>query len=111
MKTVRIRLIPSLYAAYNENKQFSVKFTTLDESEIEDPGAEHIPAFKKDKNGAAIDTCIVTIKEISKKAPGTIQVAGSATPKKPVFNVVAGESFDIELERVLGTNGLVGVVV
>ena len=111
IKTIRINLIPSLYAAWNENKQFTVKFSVFGEDEI-DPENEHIPAFAIDtKTQKPVDECVVTIKEISKKVPGTIQVANCDNPKKPVFTVVAGDKVEIELERVIGTNGLVGVVV
>ena len=119
VKTIRINLIPSLYAAWNPDKVFTVEFATMTEDEV-DPDTEYIPLFKTDKTGAPIDVCTVTITENAKKAPGTIQVSeeflaergsAGATVKKPVFDVVAGESLEIPLERVLGTNGLVGVVV
>ena len=53
-----------------------------------------------------LDTAAITITPTDKKAPGTIQVADCATPKKPVISVTAGDTVDIPFERTIGADGI-----
>ena len=84
-------------------------FATDDETF--DVANEYPATFETDKSGHVLDTATITITASAKKAPGTIQVADSNTPKKPTYAVVAGEMLEIPFERVLGSDGLVGVKV
>ena len=123
---IRINLIPEIVSRWTTtNKFFNVRFEVFDEAK-ESPEAfaddEYIPSFttttKTTGSGAnrvmtvtTNDTVKIIIKPTAKKTPGTIQLAGAADPKKPVVTIIAGETEEIALERVLGTNGLVGVSV
>ena len=123
---IRINLIPEIVSRWTTtNKFFNVRFEVFDEAK-EGPEAfaddEYIPSFttttKTTGSGAnrvttvtTNDTVKIIIKPTAKKTPGTIQLAGAADPKKPVVTIIAGETEEIALERVLGTNGLVGVAV
>ena len=110
-KTVRVRLVP--YAGWDTNKTVKVVFSAIPaDDESFDPSKEYVAQFEKDKKtGLPLDTATVTIAASAKKTPGTIQVAGCETPKKPVLSVTAGETIDIPFERVLGADGAVGVKV
>lgn len=109
-KTIRVRLVPN--AGWSTNKVVKVVLSTFDESDDSfDRLNEYIPAFDVDKGGNVLDTATITISAAAKKAPGTIQVAGCATPKKPVLSVRAGEVLEVPFERVLGADGIVGVKV
>ena len=110
-KTVRVKLVP--YAGWGTNKVVKVVFSAISpDDESFDRENEYVATFEKDKKtGLPLDTATITIAASAKKAPGTIQVAGSETPKKPVLNVTAGGTIDIPFERVLGADGVVGVKV
>lgn len=106
---VRVRLVPN--EGWTTNKIVKVvlePFAADDESFDRDN--EYLASFDKDKQGKPLDTATVTITASAKKVPGTIQAVCDA-PKKPVFTVTAGETVDIPLERVLGSDGIVGVKV
>lgn len=111
-KTVRVRLIPDLVAAWESDKTFKVVFETFSEDEGLADG-EFIPAFTADtKTKLPVDTAVITLTEVSKKVPGTIQMAGAANPKKPVIDVTAKDGeLVIPLERVDGSDGVVAVKV
>ena len=112
-KTIEIRLIPDLTPTYEGgDRQFTVKLEPIPEDERADD--EYEAAFTVDsKTGATLDTATVTLTETAKAAPGTIQVADSATPKKPVYSVRAGTGAKITIPfaRTVGTDGVVGVKV
>ena len=110
-KTVRVKLVP--YAGWDTNKTVKVVFSAIPaDDESFDGASEYVAAFAKDaKSGQPIDTATITITASAKKAPGTIQVADCEAPKKPVLSVKAGEVIDIPFERVLGSDGIVGVKV
>ena len=103
-KTVRIKLIPDIVTVpIGVTKAFKVRFETFGWDEV-DTANEYVPRFDS-KMG---DTVTVSISETKKKSAGTVQVTCD-NPKKPVFDVVAGETLVIPFERVSGTNGIVGV--
>ena len=103
-KKVRIKLIPDIVTVpIGVTKRFEVRFETYGWDEV-DPENEYVPRFDS-KMG---DTVTVSISETKKKSAGTVQVTCD-NPKKPVFDVVAGETLVIPFERVSGTNGIVGV--
>ena len=109
-KTIRVRLVPN--EGWSTNKIVKVvlePFATDDETF--DAAAEYPAIFDIDKKGSVLDTATITITASAKKAPGTIRVADSDTPKKPVYTVTAGVELAIPFERVLGSDGLVGVKV
>ena len=109
-KTIEIRLIPDLIATYEgANRQFAVKLEAIPEDER--AADEYGAAFTFNSKGEQLDTATVTLTETTKAVAGTIQVAGCENPKKPVIAIVAGETEEIALERVLGIDGIVGVSV
>lgn len=112
-KTVEIRLIPDLTPTYEgADKQFSVKLEPIPEDERAPD--EYEAAFTVDsQTGKTLDTAVVTLTEANKAVPGTIQVADSATPKKPVYEVKAGldSTVTIPFVRTVGADGIVGVKV
>lgn len=103
-KTVRIKLIPGIVTSPTGlTKSFAVRFWTRTWEDV-DRENEFIPSFDS-KMG---DTVAVTIAGSTTKGAGTIQ-AVCDNPKKPVFDVTAGETLEIPLERVAGISGRVGV--
>lgn len=110
-KTVRVRIVPN--SGWDTNKTVNVVFSTFsDEDETFDAANEFVPGFETDKKtGLPLDTAAITITPTAKKAPGTIQVADCATPKKPILSVTAGETLEIPFERIGGSDGIVGVKV
>ena len=109
-QNIRVRLVPA--AGWTTNKVVKVvleAFATDDETF--DAATEYPATFDVDKKGNVLDVATITIAATAKKVPGTIQVAGSATPKKPILSVAAGETIDIPFERVLGADGVIGVKV
>lgn len=110
-KTIDIKLIPDLIETYEgENKQFEVKLTAIPEDERDDDEYEAIFTIDA-KTGEVMDTATVTLKETTKATAGTIQVANTTMPKKPVFDVVAGDKLTLQLERTNGAAGEVSVIV
>lgn len=112
-KTVVVKLIPDVIPTWEgaTPKQFEVKLEPIDESEIED---DEYPAV------VTHDTCIVSLTEVSKKTPGTVSLVSYvnsedefavANVKKPVANVLAGESLELVFVRTVGGNGPVGMKV
>lgn len=96
-KTIVLKLIPDLIAKYEGNREFSVRLEPMSEDELEDD--EYEAAFTVDKKTeATLDTATVTLTETAKASAGTVSV-DCATPKKPVFDVRAGESFTLTLLR------------
>ena len=110
-KDIIIKLIPDLVPTYEgANKTFSVKLEPIPEDER--AADEYEAAFTMDsRTGEVLDTATVTLTEASRATPGTVQVAGITTPKKPVFTVTAGETLAFELERVSGADGDIEVLV
>lgn len=108
-KTVRVRLVPD--AAWHADRTVKVVFSPIPEDDDDFMvDGEYVAAFATDKKtGAALDTTAIVVSSAAKTAPGTIQVADCATPKKPTLDVVAGETATIVLERVGGTDGRVAV--
>ena len=105
-KTVRIKLIPDIVTIpTGVTKSFTVSFRTRtwDDPEV-DKENEYVPRFDS-KMG---DTVAVTIAGSTTKGAGTVQ-AVCDNPKKPVFDVTAGETLEIPFERVAGISGRVGV--
>ena len=106
-KTVRVKLIPDIVTVpLGVTKRLTVRFwtRTWDDPEV-NPEVEYIPLFDS-KMG---DEVTISIAETKKPSAGTVR-AVCDNPKKPAFEITAGEALEIPLERVLGTNGLVGVV-
>ena len=109
-KTIRVKLVP--FAGWSTNKVLNVVFEPIPESDPTfDPINEYPAVFAKDTKGVVLDRTKITITASAKKAPGTIQVADSSTPKKPVYTVKAGETIKIPFVRVAGADGIVGVKV
>lgn len=110
-KDIIIKLIPDLVPTYEgANKTFFVKLEPIPEDER--AADEYEAAFTMDsRTGEVLDTATVTLTEASRATPGTVQVAGITTPKKPVFTVTAGETLAFELERVSGADGDIEVLV
>ena len=110
-QTVRVKLVP--FAGWDTNKVFKVVFEPFStDDETFDASVEYPATFAIDtKTKLPLDTATITIAASSKKTPGTIQVADSDTPKKPIYTVVAGETIEIPFVRVLGADGVVGVKV
>ena len=103
-KIVRIKLIPGIVASPTGlAKSFAVRFWTRAWEEV-DRENEFVPSFDS-KMG---DTVAVAIAGSTTKGAGTVQ-AVCDNPKKPVFDVTAGETLEIPLERVDGISGRVGV--
>ena len=109
-RTVRVKLIPrTVTEKRGEERSFRVVFWTAGWDEI-DPENEYIPSFDS-KMG---DTAYVSVTEVGKVRPGTIQVSGTRTPKAPSFEVAAAGSagatrLDVPFERTDGSTGTVGV--
>lgn len=106
-KTITVRLIPDLVAAWDENRTFEVELAALPPAEL-DIG-EYVPSITSPKT-------TVTITEATKKAAGTVQFAGAgdsneplANLKKPAASVAAGEDLVLWLERTGGSDGRIGV--
>jgi hypothetical protein len=110
-KTVRVRLVPN--EAWSTNKVVKVVLEPFDtDDETFDASVEYPATFDVDKKTMLpLDTATITIAASAKKAPGTIQVADSDTPKKPVYTVTAGDTITIPFVRALGADGVVGVKV
>lgn len=109
-QNIRVRLVPN--DGWTTNKIVKVvlePFATGDESF--DAETEYPASFDVDKAGKPVDTATITISAAAKKDPGTIQVADCADAKKPVLSVTAGDTVEIPIERVLGSDGIVGVKV
>lgn len=108
-KTVRVRLVPD--AAWHADRTVKVVFSPIPEDDDDFMAdGEYVAAFATDaKTGATLDTTAVVVSSAAKTAPGTIQVADCATPKKPTLDVVAGETATIALERVGGADGRIAV--
>lgn len=109
-KTVTVKLIPDLVPTYEgANKQFEIKFEPIPEDDLEDD--EYAAVFVEDKwTKGALDTVTVTLTEATRASAGTVQVV-CTTPKKPVYEVKAGEKLSFELERRDAADGAIEVKV
>lgn len=108
-KTVRVRLAPDV--AWHAARTVKLVLSAISEDDEDfDPSREYEAAFPVDaKTGATLDTATITVTSAAKAAPGTVQLAGTDTPKKPVVNVKAGETVTLTLERTGGADGLIAV--
>lgn len=108
-KTVRVRLVPD--AAWHDACAVKLVLSAIGEEDDDfQTGGEYVAAFPVDKKtGETLDTATITVTSAAKATPGTVQVAGAATPKKPTLDVTAGEAVTITLERTGGADGLVAV--
>ena len=108
-QTIRVKLVP--FAGWDTNKVVKVVLEPFAQEDI-DAATEYPAVFATDtKTKLPLDTATITIAASGKKTPGTIQVADSDTPKKPIYTVTAGETIDIPFVRVSGADGAVGVKV
>lgn len=108
-KTVRVRLVPD--AAWHADRAVKLVLSAIPEDDDDfRPSGEYVAAFPVDaKTGATLDTATITVTSAAKAAPGTVQLADTDTPKRPVVNVKAGEPVTLTLERTGGADGLIAV--
>lgn len=108
-KTVRVRLAPD--AAWHDARTVKLVLSAIPEDDEDfEPSGEYVAAFPVDaKTGATLDTATITVTSAAKAVPGTVRLAGTDTPKKPVVNVKAGETVTLTLERTGGADGLIAV--
>lgn len=108
-KTVRVRLAPD--AAWHADRTVKLVLSKISENDEDfDTSREYEAVFPVDaKTGATLDTATITVTSAAKAAPGTVQLADTDTPKKPVVNVKAGETVTLTLERTGGADGLIAV--
>lgn len=110
-KTVRVRLAPD--AAWHDARTVKLVLSAIPEDdEGFDPSKEYVAAFPVDaRTGATLDTATITVTSAAKAAPGTVQLADTDTPKKPVVDVKAGKTVTLTLERTGGADGRIAVTV
>lgn len=108
-KTVRVRLAPD--AAWHADRTVKLVLSAIPEDDEDfEPSGEYVAAFPVDaKTGATLDTATITVTSAAKAVPGTVRLADTDTPKKPVVNVKAGETVTLTLERTGGADGLIAV--
>lgn len=108
-KTVRVRLAPD--AAWHDARTVKLVLSAIPEEDDDfRPSGEYVAAFPVDaKTGVTNDTATITMTSAAKAAPGTVQLAGAATPKRPVVDVEAGKTVTLTLERTGGADGLIAV--
>lgn len=108
-KTVRVRLAPD--AAWHDARTVKLVLSAIPEDDDDfRPSGEYVAAFPVDaKTGVTNDTATITMTSAAKAAPGTVQLAGAATPKRPVVDVEAGKTVTLTLERTGGADGLIAV--
>ena len=95
-KVIRVRLIPSLYDAWSEDRTFQVRIARFAEDAVSDD--EYLPAL----SGPVEAT--VTIRSEVAKNPGTVVLLDQP------LQVTAGDgSFELRLERTGGTEGRIAV--
>jgi len=103
-KTIRVKIVPQ---NYGQGGTFQVKIAPVDPESAEFDPENEFPAVIDSKTG---DTATVTVTATAKAAPGTIQLADCATPKKPVVDVTATNGYlTLKFERVGGSDGMVSV--
>ena len=112
-KTISVPLIPNLYAAWDANKTFSVLIETVPLDEVAED--ELLPLL------GAPTTAVVTVTELTKKAPGKLSFTASGAneeervafvnPKAPAVTVGAGGEVTVWIERQGGADGAVAVKV
>lgn len=108
-KTVRVRLAPD--AAWHDARTVKLVLSAIPEDDDDfRPSGEYVAAFPVDaRTGMTNDTAMITVTSAAKAAPGTVQLADTDTPKRPVVNVKAGEAVTLTLERTGGADGLIAV--
>lgn len=95
-KTIRVRLIPSLYDEWTEDREFMVRISVFDADSVSDE--EYIPAI----SGEEVAT--VTIKSAVAENPGTVELLDQP------LQVTAGHgTFSLRLARTGGANGRIAV--
>ncbi len=95
-KTVRVRLIPSLYDEWTEDRSFQVRIATFAQDAVSDE--EYVPVI----SGEAAAT--VTIKSAVAENPGVVELLDQP------LQVSAGDGkFSLRLKRTDGTNGRIAV--
>ena len=97
-KTIRVRLIPDLVDAYDEQKKFKVNIWPVANDGLK------VGEYPATIAGATFAT--VKIKESTAQNPGTV-VATSPDP----LEVVAGETLKVKFSRVDGSDGAIAVKV
>jgi hypothetical protein len=110
-KTISVPLIPDLRPGWDSDRTFSVLLETVPEGEVE--ADELVPPF------AAPTTAVVTLTEITKKAPGKLgfsgfgsdaeQINAFANAKAPAVTVGAGGAVTLWIARADGADGAVSV--
>ncbi len=105
-KNVTIDLIPDLTPTFHD----VVRAFTVELTDAKDGDDGFYPASFVGGGEKAVTT--VTLTEVAKKQPGTIQVANSDNKnvKKPEFTVTAGSELAIKLERTVGSYGDISIV-
>ena len=95
-KTIKVSLLPELNAHWSAERKFAVELAVLDPEDMSED--EIVPVC-----GTSVAT--VTIKDATKKSPGTLQFkATSATVK-------AGGTYTVTVRRTGGSDGTVGCTV
>ena len=105
-KNVTIDLIPDLRPTFHDvARAFTVELV-----DAKDGDDSFYPASFVGGGEKAVTT--VTLTEVAKKQPGTIQVANSDNKnvKKPEFTVTAGSLLTIQLDRTVGSYGDISIV-
>ena len=109
-KDVVVKLIPDRVPTLHDFARF---FTVRLEDAFDGADDCYHASFAVDaKTKLPLSETKVTLQETAKKAPGTIQVADRRQDvKKPVFDVRAGETLNVELVRVDGADAAITVKV
>ena len=95
-KTIRVRLIPSLYDEWLEDREFYVNIAAFDADSVTDE--EYIPVISGN------DYATVTIKSAVEENPGTVELLDQP------LQVSAGDgTFNLRLKRTGGANGRIEV--
>lgn len=107
-KEIKIKIIPDLIDAWDENKVFHIRLDAIADDEI-DLTAEYPAQFVS-------NDLEVTITDSSKVAPGTVQfafggedMADFANPTKPSLTVAGGDTAVLWLTRTLGSDKAIAV--
>ena len=117
-KTITVKLIPPLKAAYQPDREFSVRLEPIDGDDLADD--EYPAQIGVDtKKGISYGEATVTVTASAKKVPGTIVADSFETsstgpveienPKKATAAVLAGEKLIVYLDRTIGLDDAVGV--
>lgn len=95
-KTVRVRLIPSLYDEWTEDRSFQVRIATFAQDAVSDE--EYIPVI------AGSDSAVITIKSAVDKNPGVVELLD-----QPIQVTAGDETFRLRLRRTGGDDGRIAI--